>query len=200
MKGFYYILLIPFIWACSKENSLTVNLNSLSNSLVPSFSDSIQYRSSKGDTISLFPISSSKYYEKQSGSYDQGGSLGDLDYLEEQRAEFLIGNVKKNIQLKWKLSANYQNQRPMFSRDAFSIFQIDTNGQSLEFFTAEIQDSLICELQNQKCNRLDSLRIENTSYLRVFHNESQAPRAYISPSNGLIKFIDKDSVVFELIP
>lgn len=203
MKRYLCLMLILLFGACSKENSLTVNLNTLSTSLIPSIQDSIQFSSSNGDTISMFPINSSIYFSKISGTYDQGGSLPDLDFIELEIRETIIANQAENIFFKFNVSAEYQSDRPQYSNDAFVVSRIDSNGVLIQLLNSQIQDSLICPFANQDCFHLDTLEINGTKYQPVYYNNSNnssITSAFISPMHGLIKFIDRDSVVFELIP
>lgn len=203
MKGLLFLTLLPLFWACSEENGLTVNNNNLSNSLIPSIADSVQYSSSSGDTISFYPISESTFYLKNSGSFDQGGSISNFDFIDEERREVIIGNTAENLQFKFNISAKYQSERPQYSRDEFLLSSLDTNLLSQSLLNAEIQDSIICLLQNAPCFYLDSLQTTHGVYQTVFSNNlngTEASTVFISPNNGLVKFIDRDNVVFELIP
>ncbi len=203
MKKFLCLFLILLFWTCAKENGLTVNSNSFSNSLFPSFNDSIQYSGSNGDTISFFVLGSSNYYEKTKINVDQGGSIPDLDFIEEERRILEIGNENEDLRFNFNVSAKYQGANPQFSDDLFQLQSRDSLGNLSNLIIGNSEDSLVCSRPLEKCFRVDSLENSNETYSNVYYNlptNSSNIGAFISPNNGLVKFVTKDSVVFELIP
>lgn len=203
MKKCLYLFLTLLFWTCAKENGLTVNANSYSNSLFPSFNDSIQYSGSNGDTISFFVLSSSNYFQKTSINIDQGGSIPDLDFIEEERRLLEIGNESKNLRFTFSIRAQYLETNPQFSDDLFQLQSTDSVGNLSNLITGNCLDSLICSNPLEKCFSMDSLTNTSETYPDVYFNlptNSSNIRAFISPNNGLVKFHSGDSVVFELIP
>lgn len=203
MKRCLYLFSILLFWACSKENSLTVNANSFSKSLFPSFNDSIQFSSSLGDTISLYVLGNSNYYNKTNQEIELGGSLGSLDFIEEERRILEIGNTEEDLYFVFTILAQYQSSNPQYSDDVFHVRYKDPNDNLQALIIGRSEDSLVCSFQFEECFRLDSLSISDKSYSSVYYNmpTNSSPRtAFISPNNGLLKFVDRDSVVFELIP
>lgn len=190
-----------FMVACSKENSLTINSNGLTENYLPNIATSVSFSSSTGDTIKIYPLSSSNYFDRSRMNLNQGGSLGDLDYIDIERSQTIVGNDTLGFKFQFDLISSYDPSLSSNSRDLlFVSFEDQTNPSDtlLHFLFA---DSLSCTTNNYGFN--DTLAIATTNYLNVYHNTGSAINKhglYLNATNGLLRFIDKDSVVYELIP
>lgn len=189
--------------ACSKESSLRISANGESESLLPSFATSKTFAGSNGDTIKLYPINSTNYFDKSYSHLEQGGALSDLDYIELERSEITIGNDTLGYNIEFRLKTYYEDNLNSLARDQLFIDFIDSNGRDDGLLAFEHKDTLKCI--SPFCILTDSLVLStgSTNFINTYQSGvglNSNRSIVINSASGLLKFIDQDSVVYELIP
>ena len=199
-----FVGLILLAVSCKKDSFLTLHSNAATEAFIPNYSSAKNFRSQNGDTIKLYLLESSNYFERSFENLNSGGSSGDLDYMELERTRVVIGNDTLGYRFSYNITTSYNVNSPNKVEDVLKLTFLDqqiTADTELELHYI-FNDSIKCI--SQDCSFADTLQIQNIDYKNVYYsprrNTTNLNALYINSSNGLVGFKTRSNLIFELIP
>ncbi|MGB0177457.1 MAG: hypothetical protein ACPF9D_09835 [Owenweeksia sp.] len=197
----YSSILIIVLMACSKDSYLRLNASGTTSGYIPDYSSEKRFRSNEGDTITLRRIARQDFYERSDQDLATGGSLPDLDFVELQRTNLVIGSDTPYLRFTFDLLTRYNSSLPTRAEDEMMITFEEEAGTSPATIELLYTDSLRCI--SERCAYQDTFILQLRSFNKVYftRRDSVSRNAlYIDGSNGLIGFKTSDNRIFELIP
>lgn len=197
--GIFCALLISLLGCSDEDDVLRLQLNGLSQSWVPDFSEPQEYASANGDTIELSLERDRSYTETMRAGMSNTSGRPTIGTIELEKREVVIKAGLPDVFFFINLRTEHNEQSPSLSEDFFEFYLEDHLGQSMKL-QFEVGDSMRCITPD--CHYRDTATVASRSYPNVFFSPLHNPRPralYLSRSRGIVGFKVSGGELYELI-